>query len=266
MADNAEALSQQGNKLNSHEQRRVAILTYHHVWADEDPCPLSAVPGTYCAYIMLSHFEQQMSFLTEHGCSVITHSELIAWLVEDEPIPERAVLIDFDDNRLNVFDNAFPILRSFGLPATVFVLSSPANDAQRPWGRSGSLSMGWEELGIVVGAGWLIGAHTRTHANLDELYGEPSGPAKVKEEVVGSKSDIEANLGVSVKNFAYPEGRTRPEIEQLVSQHFEAARLWKPAGPFVYNTKQTERYRLVANNISALTSEAAFHQLIDRTL
>ena len=122
--------------------------------------------------------------------------------------------------------------------------------------------MGWKELESLADAGWLIGAHTRTHPSLDGLYAEPHGPERVEEELVGGKADIAANLGISPKNFAYPGGRSRPEVEQMVAQHYHSARLWSTREPFVYNTQQTHRYRLKANNISELMDEADFLRLI----
>ena len=268
-------------------QQRVPILCYHRVISDDDPSAPPVQPGVYCGHIMRSRFERQMHYLAEQGCSVVTHAELVAWLLGDQPLHERAVLIDFDDNRLSVFENAYPVLRSYGWPATVFVISSFA-DGTSPWGAGDYPAMGWKELAHLADAGWLIGAHTCTHPWLDVLYDEPGGPKMVEQELIGCRADIEAHLGVVAKNFAYPAGRSRPEVERIVARHYESARLWNPGGPFIvetnfghptgrsrlecewdpkepflYNTKQTSRYRLEANNICELTDDSAFQRLID---
>ncbi len=253
----------QGDQSELESPQQVPILTYHHIWSDDDPCPLPAVAGKYCGHIRRSHFEQQMFYMAEQGCIPITHRELGAWIVNNDPIPRPAVLIDFDDNRLNVFQNAFPILQEFGWPATVFVISSLAADGKTPWGISGTTSMRWEELDVVLNENWLVGAHTRTHPMLDELYADSNGLYKMKEEIVGSKTDIETNLGVSVNHFAYPEGRGHLVAEHIVVEHFEGSRLWNHDGMPVYNNKHINRHRLVANNVSEITSEAEFSRLID---
>lgn len=245
--------------------QRVAALCYHRVYSDDDTSAPPVQPGTYCGHVRRSRFERQMHYLAKQSCSVITYVDLVAWLVNDQSLPERAVLIDFDDNRLGVIENAYPILRVYGWPATVFVISSLA-DGKSPWGPTDYPAMDWRQLECLVDAGWLIGAHTRTHPLLDELYAEPDGLEKVEAELAGGKADIEDRLGISVKHFAYPSGRSRPEVEEMVALHYESARLWNAGGPFVYNTKQTNRYRLEANNINELMDETAFHRLVDGIL
>ena len=122
--------------------------------------------------------------------------------------------------------------------------------------------MGWNELDMILNENWLVGAHTRTHQILDELCDDPNGMSKVKEEIVGSKTDIETNLGISVNHFAYPEGRGHLVAEHIVTAHFKGSRIWDPDRMPVYNNKHSNRYRLVANNVSEITSKAEFSRLI----
>lgn len=247
----------------SNVYQTVPILVYHRVHADDDPSMPAVQTGTYCGHVTRSHFERQMLYLAEHKRAVITHDELVSWLVYDRPIPERSALIDFDDNRLNVFENAYPILERLGWRATVFTVSDWA-DGKGPRGGAEYPMMSWRELERLANAGWLIGAHTRSHPWLDELIEEPNGPEKVEAELAWCQVDLKNHLGLEAKNFAYPSGRSNPEVETIVARHFESARLWNPGEPFSYNSRVTSPYRLEANNISELTSEDAFRRIIQR--
>lgn len=275
------------------DEQRVPVLCYHRLYHDDDSLAPPVQPGTYCGHVLRSTFERQMRYLAERGCSVITHADLLAWLADEQPIPERSVLVDFDDNRLSVLEHAYPILRDHGWPATVFVISCLA-DGQSPWGPGDYPALSWRELDHLVEAGWLIGAHTRTHPWLDELYDEPDGPQRVEEELAGCKADIQHYLGLVAGTFAYPGGRNRPEVEEMVHRYYRSARLWDPGGPIpvgnlgqtasplasywqsptfkepgnpvFYNTQGTDRYRIQANNISELTDDAFFRRLIDRAM
>jgi len=279
----------------------VPILCYHQVFSDDDPEMPVVPPGAFCAHVTRSRFERQMHYLSELGCHVVTHAELVAWLLADEPLPERPVLIDFDDNRLTVFQSAYPVLKTFNWPATIFVISSLASRTG-PFAATVFPAMGWRELQHLADAGWLIAAHTQTHPWLDHLYDEPDGPRQVEAELVGCKADIQAHLGLAPEHFAYPAGRSRPEVEAIVTRHYTSARLWNPGGPFVlernfvhpvdpvrlaaertpgqngqpakswhwdprrpfvYNTKQTPCYRLEGNNISEMTDDSTFRRLIN---
>ncbi len=68
-----------------------------------------------------------------------------------------------------------------------------------------------KQLKEMINAGMEIGAHTRTHARLTEL-----SPAEIKEEVAGSKKDLEDMLGVQITSFAYPYGLFNDECVETV--------------------------------------------------
>ena len=124
-------------------------------------------------------------------------------------------------------------------------------------------AMDWGQLGALREEGWLIGAHTRTHPELTDLIGEPNGPEKVRIELRGGRDEIAANLGTSPVHFAYPVGLWNEEIERMVKEYFDAARLWEVPGGPAYNTRATDAYRLRCNNISAHVSFDQFRRIVD---
>ena len=95
-------------------------------------------------------------------------------------LPEKSVVVTFDDAFLSVFDLAFPILSRLGLPATLFVPTRKVGtDGPMVWRKmerwlggadEGELvGMSWKEVKELDRAGWEIGSHTRAHPYLTQL-------------------------------------------------------------------------------------------------
>ena len=245
--------------------QRVPILTYHRVHGDED-CPPTPPKDQYCGHVVLGDFERQMAYLAEQGFQSVTHRELTAWVRDGEELPERACAIDFDDNRLNVYENAAPVLEKLGLKATVFVVSQLAEGADLAGMSHPYPAMGWEELEDLVARGWLVGAHTRTHRLLDVLSQQEGGIEECAREIKGAREEIEARMGAPVEHFAYPVGGVNEAVERIVKETYRSARLWSPGNDPKYSTRQTDPYRFEANNICAHLSFDEFKRLVDGAL
>ena len=91
---------------------RVPILMYHNL-ADEGE------PGST---ISAEAFEGQMRALRDAGYTAITFSDLEAYVSSGAPLPEKTVIITFDDGYQSVYDVAFPILKKYSMKATVSVI------------------------------------------------------------------------------------------------------------------------------------------------
>jgi peptidoglycan/xylan/chitin deacetylase (PgdA/CDA1 family) len=120
--------------------------------------------------------------------------------------------VTFDDAYRSVFERAYPILASLGIPGTVFVPTAHAEDGMpRSWPGVNRWLDGafeeeltgasWGQLAELAAAGWEIGSHTRSHPRLPELDDE-----SLIEELAGSRSDCERRLGVQCRSIAYPYG------------------------------------------------------------
>ena len=87
---------------------KVPILCYHRVHRDDD-CPPTPHAGAYCGHVSLSAFQRQMQYLAQERFTTVTHRDLAEWLLAGRSLPERAVAVDFDDNRIHVMENACPV-------------------------------------------------------------------------------------------------------------------------------------------------------------
>lgn len=123
------------------------------------------------------------------------------------------MVITFDDAFEHLLEDAVPALMQYGFPATIFVPTAFVGKkaAWLPGGGAALAVLGPRDLTGLHACGFEIAAHSRTHAHLDEL---PQGAAR--DEIEGSKRDLEALLGAAVETFAYPFGHHRAETQRLV--------------------------------------------------
>ncbi len=164
------------------EGAKILVLNYHQI--DNKHTPLA---------VELKDFEEQMKFLVDSGCITITPDELYAGLNGEIELPPKPVLITFDDGYLDNYANAFPILKKYGLKATIFII--PAFTGVYP------NYMTWEQLKEMEQSGITIESHTLTHPKLEELPDD-----EIRTELLDSKTMLEENLGHPVEFLAYPTG------------------------------------------------------------
>ena len=180
----------------------VPILLYHRV--DRAAPTLSAI--TERLTVDPREFAAEMTWIRRHGFHAVTQRQLFAGLEEGAPLPCRPILVTFDDGYSDVFDNAAPVLRRLGMPATMYVITD-----RSPLRNSGFLS--WRGVRELQSVGFDIGSHTVTHRPLTAL----STPNAV-DELVRSRRDLEQHLGHPVQWLAYPHGAVDGRIVDLARQ------------------------------------------------
>lgn len=148
-------------------------------------------------------FEEYCRFFADYF-HVISMRNLLDKLENGIPL-DHDLVITFDDGYQDNYKFAAPILKSSGLPATFFLTSRFIGTDVVPWwdGKRGVRHpwMTWDEVRQLYSEGFEIGAHTRTHVNLAEIC-----EAEAREEICGSRRDLENKLGATVDLFAYPYG------------------------------------------------------------
>ena len=138
-------------------------------------------------------FDWQMKYLVDHGYHTISPDELYAFLEGKGTLPDRPVLITFDDGYVDNYTNAYPILKKYNLKATIFIVTGFVSE------RKGYLT--WDQLREMEQHGITAQSHTVTHAPLPELSDE-----RIREELIVSKQQAEAELGHPIEFIAYPTG------------------------------------------------------------
>ncbi len=164
-------------------------------------------------------FEQQMQELKNKNISVIPMQDFLAWRRGEKAIPLKSAIITFDDGWKSQYDVAWPILKKFNYPVTLFIYT----EGIRPGHFSGGESMSWDMLAEMRDAGVDIQGHSATHSDLRKPYDKVAkkklNPEEYEEwlqkELVGSKQMIEQKLGVKVNCFAVPYGFHNDHIRDI---------------------------------------------------
>lgn len=190
--------------------RGIPILMYHKV--NPDPSV-----GGYGLRVTPRAFEREMRYLKTNGFHTVSLMDLADYYNKGKPLPARPVVITFDDGYLDNYTYAFPILKKYGMTATIFVVADTIGginsfdyDSRRqPLNRMA----GWEEIREMARAGVTIGSHTLTHPHLTEV-----APGSARREIEQSKKKLEQGLGSKVEVFCYPYGSYNSLTPRLVRE------------------------------------------------
>jgi peptidoglycan/xylan/chitin deacetylase (PgdA/CDA1 family) len=125
------------------------------------------------------------------------------------------VCVTFDDGYYDTLENAVPVLRELGIPATIFVPTGAIDGtAGLYWYTQQPRMLSWDDLRDLTRDPLVsIGAHSRRHPNLTHL---PDDEAWA--EIAGSKKDLETQLGCEVTSFAYPAGFAGEREASMVAE------------------------------------------------
>jgi peptidoglycan/xylan/chitin deacetylase (PgdA/CDA1 family) len=173
------------------------ILFYHRV-ADVDD-PLAVHPDD---------FAEQMALLADTGYQGV---DVLTAMTEPPP---RAIGLSFDDGYLDVMENAVPALDRHGFTATVFLATGVTSGRARfRWYGDQPPLLSWDDVTLLDGAALRFEAHTVTHPDLRAL-----GEEQAREEIAGSKRELEERLGHAVDVFCYPAGLYGARDVELVRE------------------------------------------------
>jgi peptidoglycan/xylan/chitin deacetylase (PgdA/CDA1 family) len=167
----------------------VPILCYHRFGKRSDR--MEVTPAM---------FRKQMAYLKKNNYRVIPLKDLVGFLKGEQQLPKRAVVLTIDDGHRSIYKEAFPILKEYGYPATVFVYSDYINN--------GGLKT--KELKAMKKSGLIsIQPHSKTHSNLTiQQAGESRSQylRRVREEISVPNEKLVNYLGERPRYYAYPFG------------------------------------------------------------
>ena len=178
------------------KQYMLPIVMYHSI--------LPSVPADSPLVVSAKTFERQMSFLKNNKYAVLSLDQAAAQIAQRKKAIGRVVVLTFDDGYVDNYLYAFPILKKYGLQATIFLIVGEI-------GKPGKLDMDqileMQDSGLIT-----FGSHSMSHPFLDSIK---SAPELVK-EISSSKKVLEGLLGKPVAAFAYPLGRLNKDVRQRV--------------------------------------------------
>ena len=215
-------------------------------------------PGTE---IKTADFEAQMKALKDRGITVISLQDYLAWRRSEKSIPPRCAVITFDDGWKSQYEVAWPILKKYGYPVTLFIYT----EGIRGNLLGGGEAITWEQLADMRDNGVDIQAHSATHQDLREghtiMVPEQGGKRAKKKltgaeyeqwlqnEVVGCKTLLEQKLAIKCNCFAVPFGNYNEHVKEMARNAGYEAMFTVYGQPLTFNSPLDAlgRYAIEAN-------------------
>lgn len=182
-----------GLVIYAKNQYVVPIIMYHKIDGASATSRLSVSPES---------FKAQMGFLKKHKYNVVKLEDLAEMIRKDKSL-SKTIAITFDDGYEDNYLNAYPVLKKFGLPATIFIIPAMiGNDGYLTWDQVIEMS----ESGIII-----IGSHSLSHPWLPSQADQ-----RLDSEIMGSKQAIESHIRKDVYSFSYPMGAFNKNVREKV--------------------------------------------------
>jgi peptidoglycan/xylan/chitin deacetylase (PgdA/CDA1 family) len=187
-------------------RKQVPVLCYHQVrdWKSTD----SKAAKDYI--IPIATFKEHMKMLADSGYKTILPDQYYDYLNNGTPLPEKPIIITFDDNEKNQYAIAAPEMKKYGFKGVFFIMTVSI-------GRPNYMTK--SDIKELSDAGNVIGSHTWDHHNVKKYQGKDweiqiENPSKTLEAITGKK----------VTDFAYPFGLWNPEaIPELKKRGMKSA-------------------------------------------
>ena len=197
-----------------HTRRQVKILCYHGISGQAH----NATRDPHKLHLPVALFQQQLAYLQNHY-QIISLHDFVEARRTGRALPQRAVVLTFDDGFRNFRTLAAPLLAARDWPATVFIITGKTrenSDTLTPdqWQPPDDYEhLTWADVRHLTRTGRVeIGSHTHTHPRLTLL-----SPNEALAELQTAHAVMRSQLGVKAPPLSYPHGLTSPEIKGCVA-------------------------------------------------
>ncbi|GEM_PF-1450251 len=197
----------------------VKILNYHEIFPEaylksEDPkINRFTRPSDRLLIVTAENFEEQMKFLAGNY-KVVRFSDFAERIEKKQAYEDNAVIITFDGADETIYKFAYPVLKKYNLPATLFLHINSL--------RLDRTAMKWDTIKLLHEEGLMeIESHSISHPHLNrKLNGETEEAyeARIRKELVDSKKIIEDKLNKQILYFAYPYGGYNATVIRLLKE------------------------------------------------
>ena len=178
------------------------ILQYHH-FGDNTP------PSTS---VTLKQFDRHLEYLSKNEYNVWPLERIVAYLKDNKALPDKCVAITIDDAYVSVYEEAYPRLKGYGFPFTVFVPTEGVEKEIKSY-------LTWEQMREMQGAGAVYASHSHSHDYLVSRHYEETEDAWIKRvinDIETSLNLLKEKLGSTSKLFVYPYGEYNIALKQII--------------------------------------------------
>ncbi|PZM85689.1 hypothetical protein DLH72_01755 [Candidatus Gracilibacteria bacterium] len=159
-------------------------------------------------------FEELLKYLDENKIETLTFWDLKEILEGKKDLPDKSVILGFDDGHLDHYTRAFPLLKKYNKKGVFFIVSSfPENDQNY---------MNWKQILEMQDNGQEIGGHSFSHPNLTTI-----DKNLLQKEILDSKKEIEEKIGKKIISFAYPIGKYNDLVLEYTKKEYLFGRTTK---------------------------------------
>ncbi len=225
----------------------VTVISYHDIREN----------STSIMQVTPRQFEEQMAYLKENGFHVISLESFFDFINLKRGLPEKSVVITFDDGWRSSYTIAYPVLEKYGFPATLFIYTDfiSANNSN---------ALTWEMLKEMNDKGLDVQVHSKTHQlgiawrKKDET--EENYRKRLEQELLIPKNLVEQHIGKKVKYIAYAYGQFSSDfIKAAQSYGYQGgltvigatveggAIVTKKANPFYIDPFEVHRIQILSN-------------------
>lgn len=210
---NAKAVGQIRNTAAEvYGRKQVPVLCYHRITYG-NKSEYAVTPATFAAH---------MKMLSDSGYHSVLPSQLFDYLVYNKSLPEKPVVITFDDSRTEHFNIAAPVMEKSGFRGVFFIMTITYN-------KKNYLTK--DQIAQLSKAGHVIGLHSWDHVMVTKYKEEDW-----EKELVKPKKELEKIIGKSVDYWAYPNGVYNHKAAERLSNDFKLS--------FILDTKRDSLYPL----------------------
>ncbi|MBW4591334.1 MAG: polysaccharide deacetylase family protein [Brasilonema angustatum HA4187-MV1] len=179
------------------KEARVPILMYHDILPEKQVF-FDVTP---------EELEQHFQTLKDNGMTPISLDQLMTHLQTGMPLPEKPVVLTFDDGYGGHYQYVYPLLKKYGYPAVFSIYTNGVGN------NTGRTHVSWEQLKEMAANPLVtIASHSVSHP--PDLTVFP--PKQIQIEVVESKAILEAKLGIPIRYFTYPAGKYNEQVASSV--------------------------------------------------
>jgi peptidoglycan/xylan/chitin deacetylase (PgdA/CDA1 family) len=168
--------------------------------------------------IKVAKFEQQINYMRDKGYTIIPMSHFLDWKLRDGTIPEKSVVITIDDGHVTTYAAAYPLIKKYKVPVTLFIYPSAISNA--------SYAMTWEQLAKMKDSGADIQSHTYWHPNFktEKKKNTPEEYQKIVTiQLKKAKEKLNEKLSLNITTLAWPFGIYDDFLEQESTKYYDAA-------------------------------------------
>jgi peptidoglycan/xylan/chitin deacetylase (PgdA/CDA1 family) len=229
---------------------KVPILMYHEIIDENNDNRelFKIMQRTY--FVGRDKFEEQLAYLKTGGYRTVTLREMVQYIEDPAtfPLPEKSVILTFDDGYHGNYAHAFPLLKKYGFSAVFFVTIKLVGTP---------LMLSWSQMKEMTSGGMSIQSHTMTHPFLKQLSDD-----EITRELRDSKLAIEGQLGAAVEYIALPNGSYGPSYKKIAQMTGYAGGCSSQIG---YATRSSDRYLLRRIHVSGAYRVEEFAKIMTGT-